>query len=47
MKSINELQDRIEYLEKENQYLRSLLAAAGISWETKDSIANVDLYDSE
>lgn len=44
MKSIEELENRIECLEKENQYLKSLLAHAGIPYEKTESISNKDLY---
>lgn len=42
MKSIAELEKRIHYLEKENQYLKHLLSVAGISCSEKeiDNIVN-------
>ena len=42
MKSIAELEKRIHFLEKENQYLKHLLSVAGISCSEKeiDNIAN-------
>lgn len=36
MRSISELEKRIQCLEKENQYLKNLLADAGIFYSIKD-----------
>ncbi len=47
MKDIQELQKRIEYLENENQYLKSLLDNARIPYDTLASEKDVDLYESD
>lgn len=41
------LQNKIECLEKENQYLKSLLDQAGISYHASDEMKNRDLFDSD
>ena len=45
MRSIAELEKRIHCLEKENQYLKKLLADAGISYSEKEIDVNVNEYD--
>ena len=45
MKDFQELQNKIEALEKENQYLKSLLDHAGIIYETSISLEDKDLFD--
>lgn len=45
MKDIQELQNKIEYLEKENQYLKSLLDNAGIQYALYTNSENVNLFD--
>lgn len=47
MKDIQELQEQIESLEKENQYLKSLLNNAGIPYEMSASIETKDLFDPD
>ena len=42
MKSTAELEKRIRCLEKENQYLKKLLADAGISYSEKEIDADVN-----
>ena len=44
MKSTAELEKRIRCLEKENQYLKKLLADAGISYSKKEIDADVNEY---
>ena len=46
MRSTEELEKRIQYLEQENQYLKHLLSDAGISYSEKEIIENVHEYDS-
>lgn len=41
------LQNKIECLEKENQYLKSLLDLAGISYHVSDQMKNTDLFDPD
>lgn len=41
------LQDKIKCLEKENQYLKSLLDLAGISYHASDEMKNRDLFDPD
>lgn len=41
------LQDKMKYLEKENQYLKSLLDRAGISYYASDEMKNRDLFDPD
>lgn len=41
------LQDKMKCLEKENQYLKSLLDQAGISYYASDEIENRDLFDPD
>ena len=45
MKSTAELEKRIDCLEKENQYLKKLLADAGISYSEKEIDVDVNEYD--
>lgn len=45
MRSTEELEKRIQYLEQENQYLKHLLSDAGISYSEKEIIENVHEYD--
>lgn len=45
MRSIAELEKRIHCLEKENQYLKKLLADAGISYSEKEIDVDVNEYD--
>ena len=45
MKSTAELEKRIHCLEKENQYLKKLLADAGISYSEKETDTDVNEYD--
>lgn len=45
MRSTEELEKRIQYLEQENQYLKHLLSDAGISYSEKEIIENVYEYD--
>ena len=45
MRSIAELEKRIHCLETENQYLKKLLADAGISYSEKEIDVNVNEYD--
>lgn len=45
MKSTAELEKRIDCLEKENQYLKKLLADAGISYSEKETDTDVNEYD--
>ncbi len=45
MRSTEELEKRIQYLEQENQYLKQLLSDAGISYSEKEIIENVHEYD--
>ena len=47
MDNIQELQTKIEYLEKENQYLKSLLDNAGISYDDSFSTDKQDLFDPD
>ena len=44
MKSTAELEKRIDCLEKENQYLKKLLADAGISYSENEIDADVNEY---
>lgn len=46
MNTIRELQERIESLEKENQYLKTLLDEAGVSYKMDDCNTCQDLYES-
>ena len=41
------LQDKIKCLEKENQYLKSLLDQVGISYHVSDEIKNRDLFERD
>lgn len=41
------LQDKMKCLEKENQYLKSLLDRAGISYHASDEMKNRDLFDPD
>lgn len=41
------LQDKVKCLEKENQYLKSLLDLAGISYHASDEKKNRDLFDPD
>ena len=41
------LQDKIKGLEKENQYLKSLLDLAGISYHASDEMKNRDVFDPD
>ena len=41
------LQDKMKCLEKENQYLKSLLDRAGISYYASDEMKNRDLFDPD
>lgn len=41
------MQDKIECLEKENKYLKSLLDLAGISYHASDEMKNRDLFDPD
>lgn len=41
------LQDKIKCLEKENQYLKSLLDQAGISYHASDKMKNMNLFDPD
>ncbi|MBD5549270.1 MAG: DEAD/DEAH box helicase family protein [Lachnospiraceae bacterium] len=45
MRSVAELEKRIHYLEKENQYLKKLLADAGISYSEKEINGGGNEYD--
>ena len=47
MRSIAELEKRIRYLELENQYLKKLLADAGISYSEKEIDGGGNEYDSD
>lgn len=47
MNNITELQNRIESLEKENQYLKSLLDEAGIYYESDEYKVHQDLYEPD
>lgn len=47
MRSIAELEKRIHYLEKENQYLKNLLAGAGISYSEKEMDGGGNEYDPD
>lgn len=47
MMDIKALQERVKALEKENQYLQSLLTRAGISYERWNPISPEDLYDAD
>lgn len=47
MKSIAELEKRIQCLEKENQYLKNLLADAGIPYSDKDINGESSQYDPD
>ena len=47
MKTIQELQNKIEYLEKENQYLKSLLDTAGISYNIFLNTKKQALFDPD
>lgn len=47
MQNIQELQKKIEFLKKENQYLKSLLNSAGIHYEAFPNMENKDLYDPD
>ncbi len=47
MNNIQELQNRIEYLEKENQYLKSLLDNAGISYDIPLSVEKQSIFDPD
>lgn len=41
------LQDKIKCLQKENQYLKSLLDQAGISYHTSAETKNMDLFEPD
>lgn len=45
MRSTEELEKRIQYLEQENQYLKQLLSDAGISYSEKEIIESIHEYD--
>lgn len=45
MKTTKELQERIEYLERENRYLKSLLDDAGISYDTSMIMESKEIFD--
>ncbi|MCM1219318.1 MAG: DEAD/DEAH box helicase family protein [Lachnospiraceae bacterium] len=45
MTSIAELEKRIQYLEQENQYLKNLLAGAGIAYSAKATDVSGNAYD--
>lgn len=45
VKSIAELEKRIQYLEKENQYLKNLLMDAGVSYAEKETDDSGNQYD--
>lgn len=45
MKTIAELETRIHCLEKENQYLKKLLTAAGIAYSEKETDTSDNAYD--
>ena len=45
MKPIQELQARIKSLEKENQYLKSLLSQAGISYTNEELTKDNNAYE--
>lgn len=51
MNNIQQLQNRIEYLEKENQYLKNLLDKAGISmkcseiWRRKNYMIQIKVHE--
>lgn len=47
MKSIAELEKRIQCLEKENQYLKRLLMDAGIPYSVKNTDCDSDVYDPD
>lgn len=47
MQSIQELQNKVNSLEKENQYLKSLLTSAGIPYESFSNTENDSLYDPD
>ncbi|MDE6387576.1 MAG: DEAD/DEAH box helicase family protein [Lachnospiraceae bacterium] len=47
MSNIEELEKRIQFLEKENQYLKKLLAGAGISYSEKETDGGTNEYDSD
>ena len=46
MDKLQELKERVDFLEKENEYLKSLLDKAGISYEST-SHGPVDLYEPD
>ena len=46
MDKLQELQERVEFLEKENEYLKSLLDKAGILYASTER-APVDLYEPD
>lgn len=45
MRSTEEQEKRIQYLEQENQYLKQLLSDAGISYSEKEIIESIHEYD--
>lgn len=47
MDSTQELQNKIAYLEKENQYLKSLLDNAGISYDIPLSVEKQSIFDPD
>lgn len=47
MQSIQELQNKVNSLEKENQYLKSLLTSAGIPYKSFSNTENDSLYDPD
>jgi len=47
MENTQELKNRIEYLEKENQYLKSLLDNAGISYDIPLSVEKQSIFDPD
>lgn len=47
MKNIQDLQKRIEYLEKENKYLKSLLDSAQIFYDMYPNIIYEDLFETD
>lgn len=47
MRRMAELEKRIHCLEKENQYLKNLLAGAGISYSEKEIYSDGNEYDPD
>ena len=46
MDKLQELKERVEFLEKENEYLKSLLDKAGITYASTDH-KPIDLYEPD